>query len=235
MTAAEIVERIRPLGTEGYRNILRNHGTPEPLFGVKIEELKKIQKVVKKDYQLALDLFETGIYDARYLAGLVADETRMTKRDLNHWVKEADCPALREYTVAGIAAESAHGWELGLKWIDSKDEGIASAGWATLGGVVALTPDEELPIEALRELLSRVRGSIHGSANRVRYTMNGFVIGLGTYVLPLSAEAKRVGREIGPVFVDMGDTSCKTPFAPDYIEKSEQRGTIGKKRKMVRC
>ena len=35
--------------------------------------------------------------------------------------------------------------------------------------------------------------------------------------------------------VDMGDTACKVPFIPDYIRKVEARGTIGKKRKTVRC
>src|SRR5258705_2770097 len=100
MTAQEIVEQLRPLGAESYRKVLRNHCIPEPLFGVKIEELKKIQKRVKKDYRLALDLYDTGIYDAMYLAGLIADDDKMTKKDLNKWVENAHCCALAEYTVA---------------------------------------------------------------------------------------------------------------------------------------
>src|SRR5947207_2316619 len=43
MTAKEILEEIKPLGRESYRKVLFNHGIPEPCFGVKIEELKKIQ------------------------------------------------------------------------------------------------------------------------------------------------------------------------------------------------
>ena len=61
MTAAEIIEQLKPLGTEQYKKVMLNHGIKEPCFGVKIEELKKYQKQVKKDYQLALDLYETGI------------------------------------------------------------------------------------------------------------------------------------------------------------------------------
>ena len=41
-----------------------------------------IQKKVKKDYQLAKDLYATGNADAMYLAGLIADEDKMTKKDL---------------------------------------------------------------------------------------------------------------------------------------------------------
>src|SRR5438128_6339743 len=128
MTANDIVNELRPLGSEGYRKVLRNHGVPEPLFGVKIEELKKIQKRVKKDYQLALDLYNTGIYDAMYLAGLIADDPKMTKADLQRWVEKANCAMLSEYTVPWVAAESEHGRELALAWIESKKEDLAAAG-----------------------------------------------------------------------------------------------------------
>src|SRR5712691_9777641 len=112
MTAEEIVEQLKPLGTDAYKKILRNHGVQEPCFGVKIEELKKIQKRIKKDYQLALELYDTGIYDAMYLAGLIADDLKMTKKDLQRWVEKATCDALCSYTVSWVAAESQHDWEL---------------------------------------------------------------------------------------------------------------------------
>jgi hypothetical protein len=56
---------------------------------VAISELKKFQKRIKKDYQLALDLYDTGNYDAMYLAGLIADDARMTRKDLQRWVEKA--------------------------------------------------------------------------------------------------------------------------------------------------
>lgn len=79
MTAKEVVEQLKALGSDAYKKTLQKHGVQEPVFGVKIEELKKIQKRIKKDYRLALDLYDTGIYDAMYLAGLIADDAKMTK------------------------------------------------------------------------------------------------------------------------------------------------------------
>src|ERR1044071_7436305 len=111
MTAKEIIAELKPLGSEGYRKILLNHGVKEPLFGVKIGELKKIQKRIKKDYQLALDLYDTGNYDAMYLAGLIADDARMTKADLRHWIAKATHAPLVGSTVPWVAAGSSHGWE----------------------------------------------------------------------------------------------------------------------------
>jgi len=235
MTAAEIIKEIRPLGSDAYKKIMFNHGAQEPVFGVKIEELKKIQKRIKKDYQLALDLYDTGVYDAMYLAGLIADDARMTKKDLQHWLDKANSPGISSYTVAWVAAGSPHGREMALKWIESKDEKTATTGWATLSSLVAITEDEDLDIPQLKKLVDRVGKSIHKAPNRVRYVMNGFLIAVGSYVAPLTEYATQVAEHIGEVTVDMGDTACKVPLATEYIEKVRQRGSVGKKRKTCKC
>ena len=215
--------------------MLLKHCIKEPVFGVKIEDMKKIQKRVKKDYQLALDLYDTGVYDAMYLAGLIADDARMTKKDLQRWVENATCEALCGYTVAWVAAESQHGWEVALQWIESKKESVASAGWATLSCVVALKEDADLDLPAIKRLLQRVEKTIHDQPNRVRYTMNGFVIAVGAYVKPLLKSAKASAQQLGTVRVDMGRTACKVPLAAAEIQKLEAAGRIGRKRKTIRC
>lgn len=235
MTATEILKQLEPLGTESYRRVMRNHGVQEPLFGVKIEELKKFQKRIRKDYQLALDLFETRVYDAQYLAGLIADETRMTKKDLQRWLAIANCPAICTFSVAWVAAETSHGFDLALKWVDSKTENTAQTGWSILSSSVAISDDTALDLPALRKLLERVGTTIHQQPNLVRSAMNQFVISAGSYVVSLTEFAIRTGEKIGPVSVDMGETACKVPFAPDYIRKVQTRGTIGRKRKTARC
>src|ERR1041385_1075808 len=176
MTAAEIVHELRSLGQASIKKVLLKHGINEPLFGVKVEELKKFQKRIKKDYQLALDLYDTGIYDAMYLAGLIADDLKMTKKDLQHWVDNATSRALCGSTVAWVAAESPHGWELARKWIDSEEEKVAGTGWSTLSSLVAIKDDAELDLAELKRLLARVAKTLPKEPDRVRYAINGFVI-----------------------------------------------------------
>jgi 3-methyladenine DNA glycosylase AlkD len=215
--------------------VMFKHGVPEPLLGVKIEDLKVFQKKIKKDYQLALDLYDSGIYDARYLAGLIADDRAMSRADLQHWAETSSCMATNEYTVAWVASESLHGRELALAWIDSPQEKIATSGWSTLCGLVAITDDSKLDLGEIEQLLGRVQATIHQQPNRVRYAMNNFVIAVGCHVAPLTALAEQAGRAIGVVTVNLGDTSCKVPSALAYIDKVRQRGTLGKKRKTVKC
>lgn len=235
MTAKEIMQELEQLGEAGYKNTMMKHGVPEPLYGVKIEHLKKIRKREKNGHATALELYATGNYDARYLAGLLVDPQQISAAELQKWAETANCGALQEYTVAWVAAESPHGWQKALEWIDSENEGLANAGWATLGDMVAMVPDEELDIAQLGALLQRVEKEIHGAPNRVRYTMNGYVIGLGVYVAPLAAAAQEAAERIGKVTVYMGQTACKVPMATEYIAKSVSRSGVGKKRKSVRC
>jgi 3-methyladenine DNA glycosylase AlkD len=207
----------------------------EPFFGVKISDLQKIRKRIKKDYQLALDLYDTGNYDAMYLAGLIADDAQMTKKDLQRWIANATHPPLAGSTVAWVAAGSPHGWELALEWINSKKPVTAAAGWATLGSLVSIKDDSELDLPELKRLLERVRKNIHQAPDDVRYQMNFFVIAVGSYVKSLTDTAIQVGEKIGPVAADKRNTSCEVPSAHDYIRKVQKRGAIGKKRKMAKC
>src|SRR5580765_5732820 len=144
MTAKEILNELKPLGSESYKRVMSNHGVKEPFFGVKISDLQKIQKRIKKDYQLALDLYDTGNYDAMYLAGLIADDARMTTKDLKRWIAKATHGAVSSFTVAWVAAGSPHGWKLALEWIESKKENVAVAGWSTLATIASVKDDAEL-------------------------------------------------------------------------------------------
>ncbi len=235
MTAKQILEELKPLGRDSIKKVLLNHGIREPFFGVKIGDLKPIEKRIKKDYQLALDLYDTGNYDAMYLAGLIADDAKMTKKDLGTWIAKAYCGAIAGFIVPWVAAGSPHGHEVALEWIESKEELVATAGWNTLASLVSVKPDAELDLAELKQLLQRVQKTIHQQPDKVRYAMNSFVIAVGSYVKALTDLAIQVGEKIGTVSVDMGNTACAVPSAPDYIRKVQQRGTIGKKRKSAKC
>lgn len=235
MNAAEILDQLEAMGSEQTRKTFKNHGAPDNMFGVKVGDMKTIVKKVKKNHELSLELFKTGNSDAQYLAGLIADEKRITPQDLQAWAESATWYMISEYAVAWVASESPHGWEMGLQWIESDSERVATSGWATLSSWLSIRPDETIDLVKTNELLDRIAQTIHQSPNRVRYVMNGFVIATGAFVKPLSEKAKEIAVKVGKVEVNVGNTSCKVPFAPEYIQKIEDMGRVGVKRKMARC
>lgn len=235
MTTKEILSELEKYGDEKTKNTYIKLGAREPLFGVKVQDLKKILKKTKKNHKLSLELYATGNYDAMYLAGLMADENQITPEQLNLWVSQAYFSYLSEYAVPWVTAETEYGFELGLEWIQSDIETIASAGWGTLAYYAAVNTDEKLDTETYIKLLDTVEKEIHGAPNRVRYVMNGFVISIGTYFESLTEKSKEVAKKIGKVTVDVGGTACKVPLAIDYIDKVIAKGRIGVKRKTARC
>ncbi len=235
MTYEEIIKQLEVLGQASIKKTLMRHGIKEPLFGVKVEDLKKIFKVVKYNHSLSLQLYNSGIYDAMYLAGIIAEPEKMSINELQDWVEKANAPILCGSTVAAVTAESKFGMQLATKWIEANEEGIACCGWATLADIVSIKEDSELDIEFLKELLEKIPKIINSSPNRVRYNMNVFIIAVGSYVKPLNDFAKEIAAKIGKVEVDMGDTACKIPLATEYIEKVEKKNGIGKKKKTARC
>ena len=235
MTVKQALEELKKMGSESVKKIFIKHGAKEPVYGVKVEDLKRLQKKLKNDHSLALELYNTGVGDAMYLAGLMANGAEMNKKELQDWAEKANWSMISEYSVAWVAAESKYGWELALEWINSPKENIASAGWSTLSSIVSIKEDKELNIAELKKLLARVQKEIHKAQNRVCYTMNGFVIAVGSYVRELTDAATKTAENIGEVTVDVGGTACKVPAAADYINKMKQKGSIGKKRKTAKC
>jgi len=235
MTKKEVLEQLEAFGEERTKNTFLKHGAKEPVFGVKVGDLKKILKKTKKNHELSLELYATGNSDAMYLAGLMADEKKITKAHLEDWVSKAYWYYLSEFTVPWLAAETDFAVELATQWIASKEESIASAGWATFSNYASIRPDEALDLETYSQLLDRVVKEIDIAQNRVRYTMNGFVIAVGSYIPALTEKAQEIAAKIGKVSVEMGGTACKVPLASDYIQKIIDKDRIGKKRKQARC
>ena len=235
MTLSEVMTELKDLGHEDTRKIYLNQGGTGEYFGVKVADLKTIAKKTKLDHELADELMMTNNGDAQYLAGLMADPKLVTVEELHAWAKNATGYWISEFAIPGIAADSTHGWDIGLEWIESADDKVSSAGWATLANVTTVKPDDELDIEKIKSLLERVGKELGNSPNRTRYAMNGFVISVGSCVVGLLDEAQNVAAALGKVEVDMGETACKVPLATEKIEKILDSKRYGKKRKKARC
>ena len=235
-TVNQVMAALEKAGNPLRIQTFANHGAPsDKMFGVSVADMKVIAKKIKGEQELAYELFETENGDAQYLAGMVADGSQMSKSLLDKWARGAMWQMVSEYTVPWVATESDHTRNQALKWIKAKKESVASSGWNTLSGYVTVTPDDELDIDELAGFLDQIEDEIDGAMNRVRYTMNGFVIATGAYVSPLTKRAKQTAKRLGKVEVEMDGTSCKVPLALEAITKIEKMGRVGKKRKTIKC
>jgi 3-methyladenine DNA glycosylase AlkD len=236
-TVRSVMAELKKKGSAQTRKIYARHGmVTDNMFGVSVADLKVIAKTIKGQQALASELYKTGNMDAMYLAGMVADGSKMTPKELIAWAEgAANLQMIAEYTVPWVTVENPQARDLAMQWIKSTKEHVASSGWCTYSGLVGTKPDDALELREIEELLGTVVKGIKSAQNRVRYTMNGFVMAVGTCVKPLREQAKAAARQIGVVSVDMGETACKVPVATAYIEKIEAAGRSGQKRKTIRC
>ncbi|GAB5465087.1 MAG: DNA alkylation repair protein [Candidatus Kapaibacteriales bacterium] len=231
----EVMKYLESKANPDSKHILMRHGAEEPFYNVRVADLKPLVKKIKKDYELSKKLWDSGVSDAMYLAGLIADEEQMTKSDFEHWIDTAYWYMLSECAVAWPAAEHRDSLDFALEWIESENDRYRQVGWATLSGIIALK-DKELPdTNLLSKLLDQVGIELQGEENRVKYVMNGFVIAVGGYIPELRAKAEEVAKKVGKVEVDMGGTACKVPEAVSYIGKMYDRNQYTKRKKTVRC
>lgn len=92
MDCREIIERFKKMANPRNVEGMAKFGIKPKaeVFGIPIPEVRKIAKIIKKDHKLALQLFDSGIHEAKILAGLVAKPEKLTEKQIAKWIKAFD-------------------------------------------------------------------------------------------------------------------------------------------------
>ena len=216
--AKDVLRELEAMGTAQNRKIYARHGFEAPMFGVSYANLGKLKKRIKVDQGLAEELWESGNYDARVLATMIADPASMKVSVLDRWVRQA---GRISGVISSVVAKHPKAVERVDKWVKSNDEWIGTAAYHA---VADLAQNAELPDAWFAKHLETIEAKIHKAKNRTRYAMNNAVIAIGGYRAKLTKKAIAAAKRIGKVEVDHGETNCKTPDAVPYIQKMVARG-----------
>lgn len=217
MSYDDVMASLEALGTAQNRKVYARHGASPPMFGVSYANLGKLEKKHRGDTALAKQLWASGNHDARVLAAKIVDASTAPVKLLDAWVKNADNHVLVG-AVASAAARGPHALSRMRKWMKSRSEWVAATGWCVLSQIGG--DDDRFTTAELAGYLETIEAEIHGAQNRVRHNMNAALISVGVRNATLTKKAVAAAKRIGPVEVDHGQTSCKTPAAIPYIEKT---------------
>jgi 3-methyladenine DNA glycosylase AlkD len=90
-TAAEIVAHLRTLGTEENRAGMARFGiNTASALGVGNSELRPLARKVKRNHGRALELWASGIREARLLAAFTGEPQKMTRDQCHTWAADFD-------------------------------------------------------------------------------------------------------------------------------------------------
>lgn len=235
MELNEIMKELESLGKERTKKHYVSQGAKEPLFGVATGAMKPIVKKIKKNQQLAEELYATGNYDAMYLAGMIAEPEVMTKEDFERWIDKAYFYMISDFIVAVTLAETDIAFEVADGFINSGKELVMSAGYSCYEWLIGNRKDSEFERDKILSMLELVEKTIHMQPNRTKVAMNRFVIAVGVSYVPLHEEALRTAERIGVVSIALGTKESIQPNAFENIKSETEKGRLGFKRKNVRC
>lgn len=230
-----VMQELEALSKERMKKTYISNGAHEPLFGVATGAMKPLAKKIKKNQPLAEKLYATGNYDAMYFAGIIADPMTMTEADFERWIDAAYFYMLSDFVVAVTLAETDFAQVVADKWIASGEELRMSAGWSCYCWLLGNRPDAEFSESSIASKLDQVETTIHDSPDRTKSDMNNFIYTVGISYLPLHNKAVETARAVGPVEIRRDKKKSSILLASETIQKAIDRGSLGFKRKYVRC
>jgi 3-methyladenine DNA glycosylase AlkD len=218
-TLQQLMAELRRLGKDSAAKTYARHGVRELSVGLSYAELGKLAKKLGTVHELSLQLWNTGVHDARVLATKIADPAQLGEKQFEAWLADAANYVISD-ALSSLAARMPGAAKSALRWIKSKQEWRAATGWNVLA---ALALEGALDTATANTLIDAIEAGIHRAPNRARYSMNSTLIAIGGSLTPLRGRALQAATAIGTVEVDHGQTGCKTPAAASYIQKMAER------------
>lgn len=197
------------------------HGATGIIYGVKMGDIRKRAARLGMDHARAIELWDTGVMDARLLAILTADPQKLSASDLENWVRTGDVDQVADWLQSYLVKGHAEKEQLRQAWMSETHPWLLRSAWALTAGRIASSPDG-LDIDALLERINRELPVAHPA---VQWTMNMALAYIGIYHPALRARAVDIAEHWG-VFRDYPvSKGCTSPFAPIWIAEMVRRKT----------
>ncbi len=195
MTAEEILTTFKTLGKPQTAAIYKRYLSGDNVCGVLTSEIAKLQKKIKVDHALAMDLWKTGNAEARILALQVADPAKLTRADADGLLKDGPVRFVGCY-LAGLLGRSPIAEKTMRAWMKSRDESAREMGYGILRARLENDPESVTYADA-EKFLATIEKEIHRSPNWARYAMNVALMSIGVFKPALRQKAIQAARRIG--------------------------------------
>lgn len=219
MKLEEVLKQLEALGNENTRKQNTKQGAPDNQFGVKLGDLRKVAKQIKTNHQLALELWNTGNVDARFLSILIMNTNVLTADELDALVCSVKFTRVADWLNSYVINKHPEKEELRLKWLKSADVMAARSGWSLTYERVNKSP-EGLDIPAILDRLEKEMGN---AAPEVQWTMNFTLAAIGIDFAEHRERAIAIGESLGLYRDYPVSKGCTSPFAPIWINEMVAR------------
>jgi 3-methyladenine DNA glycosylase AlkD len=189
------VAELRRLGAKRNVEGMARYGIrAKKVFGVSKPKLDALARKIGKNHALGLELWSTGIQDAKILAGLVCEPAKVTAAQMELWVRDFDNWDSCDGTCCHLFVFAQAAWPKALAWTKRKDEFQKRGGFA-LAAYLAYR-DKAAGDAKFLEFLRVIEREAGDERNFVRKAVNWALRNIGKRNLRLNRAAILTARRI---------------------------------------
>lgn len=156
MTLSETLSLLKEKSSQRYlEGMLRFGIDNSKALGVKVPEIRKLAKIIKKDHQLAEELWQSGIHEARLLATMIADPRQVTPAQMDSWVNDFASWDVCDQACGNLFDRTPFAIDKAFEYSQSETEFVKRAGFVLMAEFAVhdkkATDDQFLPFFAVIE------------------------------------------------------------------------------------
>jgi 3-methyladenine DNA glycosylase AlkD len=217
MTYNETMDEMKSLVSDRYKNALTHlDDNAEERIGVGVTQLKKLAKQIKKNHELAQELWKTPIFEAKLLSAFIENPKEITKEQIETQIPNSQGFMLADYFSEFVIVKTKFVDELIEKWTQSTDDHIKKAGFALLYSKAKA--DKKAENDFFMPYLKQIEKEIHAAENWVKESMNYAICYIGSRNRELNDYCLAMAVRVGEVEIDYGTTSCNSVDATKWMK-----------------
>jgi 3-methyladenine DNA glycosylase AlkD len=188
--------------------------TIEKRLGVSVPDMRKLAKELGRDHKLALNLWRTGIAEARILAGMVGDPDKLTEEQMEEWVKEINSWDVCDQVCMNLFEKNRLAWKKIVDWSEREEEFVRRTAFSLIACLA--WHDKKTSDEKFIELLPVITRAATDERNFVKKAVNWALRNVGKRNLNLNRAAINAAKEIQRL-----DSKAARWIAADAIRELE--------------
>lgn len=195
VTVEDVLKKLqakaKPANVEG---IAKFGIVAEKRMGVSVPDMRKIAKETGKNHNLALELWKTGIPEARIVAALVGDPEKLTEKQMEDWVKDINSWDVCDQVCMNFFEKTPLCWKKIIDWSEREEEFVKRTAFALIACLA--WHDKETEDEKFIGLLPVIMGGATDERNFVKKAVNWALRNIGKRNTNLNRIAIKTAREI---------------------------------------
>jgi len=168
--------------------------TVEQRLGVSVPDMRNLAKEIGRDHKLALDLWRTGIAEARILAAMVGDPAKLTEEQMEDWVKGINSWDVCDQVCMNLFEKNQLAWNKIVDWSEREEEFVKRTAFSLIACLA--WHDKKASDEKFIELLPVIIRGATDERNFVKKAVNWALRNIGKRNLNLNEAAINAAKEI---------------------------------------